>query len=953
MTNNGKQINALLFFLLWLVSARAVAGESKEILLSDDLTYEFVTHNADYLIDNKELYTIKEISSPECTDSFRTINSEGFLPENEQTIWLRFRLANRTGTHHEWFLEYDYFKSNIELEFYLPQSDQTFRVNRVYPGIPSSELGHAYRNYVFSIILYPGEAKTFYMKVKTSAALYLVLKLWHPAAFQNMVRNSQVFTGLFLGIIFIMAFYNFFLFLSFKDRSYIFYILFILSLAILQLNNHHIVTQWFPVLGSYETIITTIFKLLSFICFLFFSRNFLSIKKYFPLPDMILHIIIYAVVGTGLLSFSFAIFKTINNIIMGASGVLVLILAVLVLVKGNRVAVFFLVSMTALTGFGILALIPVEALYIKSIDFLVPFFIDIGSLLMVVLFSFGLAYRITILQKEKEQTDRLKEMDRIKSRFFATISHEFRTPLTLILSPLEDMLEACTEPEQKRKFGLMIRNSYRLLRLVNQLLDLSRLESRKMKIHVCEQNIVSFTKGIVECFSYIAGQNQQELSFQTGLDEILVYVDTEKLEKIYLNLFINAIKFTPGGGKIMVRITKEDKSRDHKEFPTGYTEITVANSGIGIPPEHLDHIFDYFYQANTIGNPAYSSSGLGLSLVKELVTLHHGAIEVKSSIDESSNQHITEFIIRLPLGREHFNDSEIIQKKTAPKEFKLTQEIREICIQKAVIKESDSEYPDISRDEKKKNLILLIEDNTEMREYLREGLENECDIIEAGDGEEGVKKARKVIPDLVVSDVMMPGMDGYEVTRILKGGIETSHIPVILLTAKTSEENIIRGLEHGADDYITKPFNLKIVKARIRNLIRLRRGLQEKMQKQLLLQPSEFSFTSIDRKFLNNLHSIIEENIADQEFNIEICAKSLFMSKATLNRKIKALTGQSSNQYIQSYRLRKAVQLLQANYGNVTEVCYAVGFTNSAYFTKCFKKAFHQLPSQFQAVRVS
>jgi signal transduction histidine kinase/DNA-binding NarL/FixJ family response regulator len=943
----------MIFLVLWSVPPTVFSAEQDEIILSDNLTYDFITHNADYFTDKKELLTIKEVTSPEYAGSFRRINSEGFLSGKDRVVWLRFRMANKAQAVHQWFMEYDFFKSGIELEVYVPADNGTYRVRRAYPGISSPELDIRNRNYVFTIDLSPGKSKTFYVKATISTELYLVLKIWHPVAFQDTIMAEQLFIGIFLGIMIIMAFYNFFLFFSFRDLSYVYYILFILCLSILQLNNHHLLSEWFTALARYDVLVTTIFKFLSFMSFLFFSRSFLSIKKYFPRVDKIFIFSIAAVIGTGLLAFSFDFFKAVNGILLACSGILILLLASLILVKGNRTAVFFLLAMAVLIGFGILVLIPVESFYVKSIDFLVPFFIDIGSLLMIVLFSFGLGYRINLLQKEKEQVDRLKEIDIIKSRFFANISHEFRTPLTLIAGPLEDMLSECSEPRLKNKYEMMMRNSGRLLGLVNQLLDLSRLESGKMKITVCEQNIVSFLKGIVGCFGYITGQKQQRFMLQTELDEILVFFDREKIEKICLNLLINAVKFTPAGGSILVHITKWDKGTTLKKFPEGYAQITIANPGPGIPAEQLDRIFEYFYQADNSSEHANTGTGIGLAIVKEFVALHHGSVNVTSRIDGQDKQNLTTFTVRLPLGRQHFKTHEIVQTNPAANNFGLTRQIRDMCEEEGAIDETEMEFPADVRGDIGKDLILIIEDNADVRKYLRDGLVENFDVIEASDGEEGVKTARKTIPDLIVSDVMMPGMDGYKVTQTLKNGIDTSHIPIVLLTAKASDESIIRGLGHGADDYITKPFNLEIVKARILNLITLRHQLQEKIQKQLLLQPSEISFTPIDCKFINNLHDIIEKNIADPDFNIETLAAGLFLSKPTLNRKINALTGQSSNQYIQSYRLKKAAQLLQANFGNVTEVCYAVGFSSSAYFTKCFKEAFHLLPSRFHAVKAS
>ncbi len=956
--------NTALLLCLCLVPSRAVPDETRPITLADDTTYEFVTHNAEFLQDDDGSLTASDVASPDKARAFKKINSEGFLSKKNPVVWLRFSLENRSGTQGKWLLEYDYFKNDIELELYDFREDGAFHVKRAYPGISPSELDFGYRNYVFFIDILPRKGKTMYMKAKVSSDLYLVLKLWHPLPFSEMTRVEQLFLGIFSGIMLIMAFYNFFLYLSFKDTSYLYYIFFLLSLSILQLNNHHIITEWIPSLAQYEESITLIFKLLSFTGFLLFSKSFLSIRKYYPTGNGVLSAGICVVIGTGLLSFFFAAFKPLNSIFLAASGVMIIVFAAAILKKGNRTAVFFLIATAALIGFGVLVLIPAEALYVKSINFFLPYFIDLGSLLMIVLFSFGLGYRINTLRKEKEQADRLKDLDRAKSRFFANISHEFRTPLTLISGPLADMLSVCGDPDGKKRIEMMIRNTDRLLRLVNELLDLSKIESGKMKLSASEQNIVSFTKAMVDCFSHIADQNRQLLSYRPDQNEILVYFDVDKMEKVLLNLLINAIKFTPAGGEIVIRTEKETDPACVDESLPVFVRITVTNTGHGIPPEHLDRIFEHFYQAGNIREQAHKGSGIGLSLAKELVELHHGTIHSTSLNDDPGGNNLTEFTVRLPLGRLHFKDDEITQAMPAYGGFTLTRQVRDLCASDTLHRTRVEETGDASGttgpEEDKREIILIIEDNDEVRAYVREGLEARFHILEARDGEEGIAKAKKTIPDLIISDVMLPcrdpgkpETDGFEVTRILKSGIDTSHIPVVLLTAKASEDSIIRGLEYGADDYITKPFNLKIVKTRVRNLIGLRRRLQEKIQKQLTMQPVELTIASIDRKFLHNLDEYIERNISDQDYGIDQLANDMNMSRATLNRKIRALAGQSTNQYVQSYRLKKAAQLLRSNFGNVTEVCFAVGFSSSAYFTKCFKESFHRLPSEYQAVAVS
>jgi signal transduction histidine kinase/DNA-binding response OmpR family regulator len=544
----------------------------------------------------------------------------------------------------------------------------------------------------------------------------------------------------------------------------------------------------------------------------------------------------------------------------------------------------------------------------------------------------------------KEQSEKLKDMDQVKSRFFANISHEFRTPLTLIMGPLEQMFSDTRDQKQKEKLKVMLRNSQRLLTLINQLLDLSRFDSGKMKLQAAYQNIVPFLKGLLASFQILAQQNKLNLEFHCEKEDISIYFNADKMEEMMVNLLINAVKFTPAGGKISVSVSRF--RRDHyKEgrFPREFVNISVCDTGIGIPKEQLAHIFDRFYQTGSIGEKGRKGTGIGLALTKEIVIMHHGKIEVHSQAGKG-----TEFVILLPMGHEHLNPDEIIASPETSSNNKKAGDVETLyMIEEGVEIETNTAHED-NTEEQGKNVILVVEDHVDVRKYIREPLESLYTVVEAGDGKEGIEKAKEIIPDLIVSDIMMPEVDGYELCRELKKDIRTSHIPTILLTAKASEESIIQGLETGADDYITKPFNTKILMTRIKNLIDLRRQLQEKIQKLMLLQPAEILISSVDQEFIKELQEIIEKNLSDPGFHVGELSKKLYMNRATLYRKIMALTGESPTEFIRSYRLKRAAQLLRDNFGNVSQVSMEVGFTNMAYFAKCFKEKFHQLPSTYQ-----
>ena len=544
----------------------------------------------------------------------------------------------------------------------------------------------------------------------------------------------------------------------------------------------------------------------------------------------------------------------------------------------------------------------------------------------------------------EEQSEKLKDLDRVKSHFFANISHEFRTPLTLIMGPLEQMLSRSPGKEQRQKLGMMLRNSRRLLSLINQLLDLSRFESGKMKLQASRQNIIPFLRGIVESFDSLMVQNELDLSFHTSEESIILYFDGEKIENVVCNLLINAVKFTPPGGQITVALERI------KDPSPGFLEISVRDTGIGIPAGQLGHIFDRFYQAKGLDDHAHKGSGIGLALTKELVELHHGEITVHSIEGKGS-----EFTIRLPLGDRHLGSGEIAyhsEKPTKPENLRQNPDL--YIIEKG--EEADQTGSEIvyqaidSKLAPKKNIILVVEDSADVCSYIRSAIELDYHMIEAKDGREGIKKAQEIIPDLIISDIMMPGADGYELCRVLKNDVKTSHVPIILLTAKAAEEDIIEGLESRADDYITKPFNTRILSARIKNLIDIRSQLQENLRREMTLQPTKTSISTIDREFLKDLQAVLDRNISEPDFNVDQLCKKLYMSHTSLYRKINALSGETPTEFIRSYRLKKGAELLKKNFGTILEVALEVGFSSGTYFTRCFKEKFHQLPSEYQAL---
>lgn len=554
-----------------------------------------------------------------------------------------------------------------------------------------------------------------------------------------------------------------------------------------------------------------------------------------------------------------------------------------------------------------------------------------------------------------EQAEKLKEMDKVKSRFFANISHEFRTPLTLIMGPLESMLASDGDPGQRKALKRMLRNSQRLLALINQLLALSRFDSGKMKLRVCRQNIIPFIKGLVASFEPVADKKDLLLSFRSQRDDITLYFDTEKLETVILNLLSNAVKFTPPGGRITVTARQANPGEDDDSFPEGSLELTVSDTGPGISREQIGHIFELFYMADSTFECNRQGAGIGLAIAKEMIELHHGKTEVHSHKGEG-----TEFVVRLPLGHGHLVPDEIAQcpgtqpiRKTPPGEENEEPDITGDSGPMAILTEEGSEPEENLLNaadflEPGKEIILVVDDSADIRDYIRGAIEADYIVMEAKNGREGIEKAMTIIPDLIISDIKMPEVNGYQLCRALKNDIKTSHVPIILLTARASEDSISTGLETGADDYVTKPFSTRILGVRIKNLIDLRRHLQKTLRREMTMQPVKIAASQLDRDFIKGLRHVINRNMSDPDFNTEMLRKKMDMSQPTLYRKIKALTGESPTNFILSCRLTRGAQLLKKGF-TVLEVALEAGFSSANYFTRCFKKKFGMLPSTYRA----
>lgn len=528
-----------------------------------------------------------------------------------------------------------------------------------------------------------------------------------------------------------------------------------------------------------------------------------------------------------------------------------------------------------------------------------------------------------MIQKEREEATRMHELDMMKIKFFTNVSHEFRTPLTLILTPLEKMLRQSSEPAQRQQFQVIQRNARRLLSLVNQLLDFRKLEVQEVKFNPSEGDIIAFIRETVYSFSDLSEKKDIHLDFHTEVAALETIFDQDKLEKILFNLLSNAFKFTPEHGAVTVTLSLQPGDR------AGLLTIRVRDTGIGIPADKQEKIFERFFQHDLPKSIVNQGSGIGLSITREFVKIHGGMITVHSEPGQGST-----FTVTLPLHDvTRIEEGGVKQKIEGPIE-----EVRQPVA-----------FADVGEAVGKKPVLLLVEDNEDFRFYLKDNLKLDYHVLEAPNGREGWKIVQEQLPDLVVSDIMMPEMNGIELCHTIKTDQRVSHIPVILLTARAAEEQKLEGYRTGADDYITKPFNFEILASRIRNLIAQREKFHQAFPRQLDVRASELQITPLDEKFIQNAIKCVEDNIASPEFSVEDLSRTLGISRAHFYKKILALTGKSPLEFIRTIRLQQAAQLLEKSQLTVAEVAYRVGFNNPKYFARYFKDQYDVLPSAYAA----
>lgn len=838
-------IKKILILFLILLPFTAIA-DSQFVTLEQDKNHYNLGRSLYILEDKSGNITIDNIIRNEYSSRF--VKNETDAPNygfTSSTFWARFEINNPAAISRLMYLEIAYPLLDL-IELYIPGPGNEFQKKTGGYDYTFNNRELNYRNVVFTINVQPGN-NFYYVKIKSSGTVTFPLVLQTPEYLVETSTIHYLILGMYYGILFVMILYNLFVFISVRDRSYLYYITYITSFMLFSFSLNGMAFQnfwpnsiWWQKISVPFLIFFGIFTIGQFI------RSFLDLKTFSSLADKIVQLMMLLAFAGMVLSFTinYSIVIRLSAVYVPVSVSICFLVGIFCIIRGNRSARFYLLAWTCfLIGCTVFAL---KATGFIPFNILTQYAMQAGSAAEVVLLSFALGDRINILKEEKETAqlrtieiqknatenlerkvaertmelnkanEDLKELDKLKSNFFANISHEIRTPLTLILSPVESVLQGDYDNKIDNKFFENLqRNAIRLLKLINNLLDFSKIEAGQMNMKIQEVDVVTFIRNYIVSVHSAAESKGITMNFVSMSSSIPLLIDIEKTDKIVMNLFSNSLKFTDKGGFITVTV-REDEKNCYIEF---------EDSGIGIPPAKIESVFDRFSQVDAGSTRKYEGTGIGLALVKEFVELHCGSIKVKSRfINESPEDHGTVFTVSIPKGKEHFEgkeniqyiESEELEESITDYRFFGMREMTDLKRDKGSgqqLHDSDNKYG---------TDILIVEDNSDMQNFLKFLLQKYYNVHIAENGEEGYKIALELKPALIVSDVMMPVMNGYEMTKKIKEDNNLKRTPVIMLTAKSDISSKIEGIEYGADDYLTKPFNSKELLTRIRMLLKTR-----------------------------------------------------------------------------------------------------------------------------------
>ncbi|MFK7932182.1 MAG: ATP-binding protein [Saprospiraceae bacterium] len=909
-------ICCLLFFLLsgWTQSATSTIQIEQETISFQDSTSILAYLN---IYPNAPATTQLTDLSPTDFQSAANFNS---LIENKNTHWLQFNLANPDTVAHEFILFVGYeqqveiFVDNTRYYVGTLVADEE-KIGNIKPGFFLRDEGYSGQ---IKLSLSAQEQKEIYIKTQRilNNPLQLNIKLFHTDFWQEtMQASSRHFSqGIFQGIIWGFILFHLLYFLMVRDNTYLVYCAYMVCISVLTLGDfgylQSVIFKNYPYLGW--GVFLTIQYVAGIMTFVFMQR-FVDLKNLMPKWDRRVTIFIWANVA---LIFAYIIFYiifqdyrivTAHKLIIAPFALLGFLFCILLIRSGDTVALYFAIA-GAILSLGVTINAVLEVLEQRGLILETPYlryyFLQIATSLHLLTFSIGMGYRSRQIDLAKQ---RAIELERVKTKLYNNITHEFRTPLTVILGITENIKGHLFEKQ------LIKKNGKNLLHLVNQILDLAKLEANQLTLNLHQDNIIPYLQYLLQSFQSLAVEKELTLVPYFELDKLVMDYDEIKIQQIVFNLLSNAIKFTPSDGKVIFHVSQNDD----------LLLLKIKDTGIGIAANKLPHIFDRFYQVDDTSTRKGEGTGIGLALTKELVELMQGEITVKSVLTKG-----TTFVVKLPITQ----NAPLKTTANTIKKESVTLPLYPSRITSSITNPTTE--------------ILIIEDNKDVILYLQSLLQSEYKIHTAVNGQDGIERAIELVPDLIISDVMMPEKDGYEVCATLKKDERTSHIPIVLLTAKATQEEKVRGLQDGADAYLTKPFDRAELFTRIEQLLKLRSNLQQRYSQSPVITTTK----SLNREeqFLQKVHSQVLDKLTDINLSVANLAANLDLTNNQFYRKVKALSGKTPSQYIRQIRLQKSIELLRQGDLNISEVAYAVGFSDPNYFSRVFHQEFKQPPSAFQ-----
>ena len=921
----------LIFALFCFCTAQSY---SQEIVVSSTRQVPInITHSIEIFRDSSAQLTLAQAA----VQTYQKSTKDHFIfPYTDHTFWVRFTLKNTDAPNKSWFLEW----SNPlveQLDFYISDTTQQ-RFSHTQQKILTTEKSKKSiaQDPKFEFELSPQQTKTVYIKLTSKRGHYGSLRIHSKDSYYRSQLEDYSGQSFFNGLV------------IFRLLLVVVLSLFVIKDLPFRLYSLHTVIKTFAFWG-YLNIAGPLFTdnpdLAKKIDFLFYNSITmgsglfilftLALNKLPKWHSILIGFMLVFTAFEGIIVFFdyqwYWLKAGLYTIVFSA--LYFIFLYIYCLIKHISIGKYYAVPF-------ILGLVSYFLLYVRLLGWIeyqpiysIAYLLFLGEIFVFVIFL-GRIFRNTEQNKRLaeqklsfniEQAARLKELDTLKTNFFANISHEFRTPLTLILSPLSDLQK---EFPTRNIFRIMQQNAERLLALINQLLDLSKLEAGKMTVAIQQGDLSQFLRQLLSSFESLAQSKRVVFQYGQSHHAKIAYFDADKISKILTNLLSNAFKFTPKQGRIEVRVDYNDRN----------CIIKVSDSGIGIAAERIPKIFDRFYQAEQNSNRNFEGTGIGLALVKELVEALQGTIEVTSQLSKG-----TIFTVTIPCDQATWKDY-VNNNEPLP-----TPETNSFVKPWPTSSLSNDSTTDVSLNENAP-MLLIVEDNPDLRAYIHRIFKDSYQILEARDGQEGLKMALEHIPDIVISDLMMPRLDGFGFCKALKTDLRTNHIPMVMLTAKATLEDRLEGLELGADEYLAKPFNTDELHVRVRNLLKQREILQQKYER--LSQENEPASTpeqappSVD-VFLQKVNTVLTSNLADSSLDVEKFAAEMGITSVQLRRKLKALTGQTVTEYVRNYRLEKAAELLKNKAGTVSEIAYQVGFESLPYFSKVFLDKFGKTPSEW------